>query len=435
MHDLSESDRFIKSALLVGLQNDQQTETETNNLLEELEELVSNLDVAVAAKILVKNRKKNPRFLVGTGKTKELLGLAEEHKVDAIIFDDELSPAQQRNWSMAANDTLLIIDRHEVILDIFNRRAHTREARLQVQLARMEYDLPRMKRAWTHLDRQKGGGAMQRDAGEKQIEIDQRLIRNRIAKLKKELAEVVKKRSLQRKKRIETPYPTAAIVGYTNAGKSTLLNALTHSEVFAKDKLFATLDPTTRRLDLPNGRPLLLTDTVGFVRKLPHRLIQAFKATLEEAIVSDFLIHVVDASNPDFQQHYQTTLQVLSELGAENTPRITVFNKMDLLEDPPLHWILTELEQAPIRVSAQTGEGLEQLKECCQNMLNDHEGPFHLLIPYNRYDILNLLHKSGTIESEDHEEDGIHLKASIEKRHLHAIHSFLTEKPTAIKTK
>ena len=415
---------FINHALLIGVQSREQTQEEAQNLLDELVELVSNLNVGIVAQKLVKIRDHNPKFLVGKGKMAELLELAIELNADSIIFDEALTPAQQRNWEQMADNRLLVIDRQEVILDIFNRRAQTREARLQVELARLEYDLPRMKRAWTHLDRQRGGGAVQRDAGEKQIEIDQRLIRQRISRVKKELQEVVQHREVQRKKRVQVPLPTAAMIGYTNAGKSSLLNFLTQSSILVEDKLFATLDPTTRRMELPNGQPLLLTDTVGFVRRLPHKLVEAFKATLEEAIIANFLIHVIDASSPAFEEHRATTLAVIRELGADQQPMITVFNKMDRLSarHPPL---LTPLNlERSVCISVKTGEGVDTLLEHCQELLQTDFKTMQLVIPHNRYDLINHLHEAGSVDEERHEENGVHITGRIPNRLLDKLKPF-----------
>ena len=257
--------------MLIGITLPGEAPQTTEGLLEELAELVTTLGIAICHRQQLAIRKPQAKFLVGSGQATRLIDEARAHNCDVIVFDNELTPAQQRNWEQSADDKILVIDRQEVILDIFGKRARTREAVLQVELARMEYNMPRLKRAWTHLSRQRGGGAMQRDAGETQLELDQRMVRTRIARLKRELQEVVKHRHLQRKRRMTVPVPTCAIVGYTNAGKSSLLNALTDSAILAEDKLFATLDPTSRRCSLPGGQPLVVTDTVGFVRNLPHR--------------------------------------------------------------------------------------------------------------------------------------------------------------------
>ncbi|MBT5692745.1 MAG: GTPase HflX, partial [Opitutae bacterium] len=318
-------------------------------------------------------------------------------------------PSQQRNWESTSE--LNVIDRQEVILDIFADRAQTREAVLQVELARLQYELPRMKRLWTHLDRQRGGGAVQRGEGEAQIEIDQRLIRKRIAKVKSELKQVEKRRGIQRKQRMKVPVPSFAIVGYTNAGKSTLLNCLTGSDVLAADKLFATLDPTSRKLTLPSGRIIVGTDTVGFVNRLPHRLIQAFKATLEEALVADFLVHVLDSSNPAVEVHLKTTLEVLEELGAEGKPRITVFNKTDLVEDPVCLRQLGKLVPGALSVSCKTAEGVDGLLSRMDEALRESPVLSELVVPYKHYDLIAQLHELGCIQEEKNLDHGIRILA------------------------
>src|SRR5215207_5456326 len=297
-------------ALLVGTYVEASERDEATSLLEELEELVRTLGLIIGDRMMVHHREVHARFLIGSGKAEEIARLAETNGFDVIIFDHELTPSQQRNWETLSGRA--VIDRQEVILDIFARRAQTREARLQVELARAEYYLPRLTRAWGHLVRQ-GGGIGGRGEGESQLEQDKRRLRTKIDRLKEELKEVRSSRATQRKDRKRTPVPNAAIVGYTNSGKSSLLRRLTGAEVLIEDKLFATLDTTTRKVALPNKQPLLLTDTVGFVRKLPHRLVEAFNATLEESVLADFLIHVLDASQPAVLEYYHTTRRVLSE--------------------------------------------------------------------------------------------------------------------------
>ena len=322
--------------------------------------------------------------------------LARAHECDCIVFDNMFLPSQQRNWEELAD--VCVIDREEVILDIFSKRAQTREARLQVDLARMQYSLPRLTRMWGHLDREggggQGGGGASRGMGEQQIEVDRRLARTRIDQCKRELAEVRKQRNTRRKEREKMGTPCAAIAGYTNAGKSTLLNKLSDAEVMAKDMLFATLDTTTRAIELPDGQPLLLTDTVGFVRNLPHRLVEAFKATLEESVLADFIIHVLDASSPEVNKFYKTTMEVLEELGAGEKPIITVLNKIDVLNDPVKLAGLEVSFPNTISVSAMTGEGMEALLQKCSEMLADRVQTLTYRIPQSRGDIPGMLHLS-----------------------------------------
>ena len=324
---------MVERALVVRLYFDTREEEESSSLLTELGELVSTLGIEIADSVLAKSRQMHKKLLCGKGKAAEICELARAHECDVIVIDNNLAPSQQREWEALSD--LCVIDREEVILDIFAKRAHTREARLQVELARMQYALPRLARMWGHLDRESagsggaGGGGASRGMGEKQIEVDRRLAHMSIDRCKRELEVVRKQRKTQRKEREKLATPHGAIVGYTNAGKSTLLNRLSGSEVMAKDMLFATLDTTTRRIELPDGQPLLITDTVGFVRNLPHRLVEAFKATLEESVLADFLIHVLDASAPEIETFHETTLKVLGELGAADKKIITVLNKID----------------------------------------------------------------------------------------------------------
>ena len=398
-----------KHAFLVGVIMPDVQDVDYEESLQELAELASNLDYQVKDSLLVKIRKPQAKFLVGTGKAEEIMELAKQNKCGTILFDEPLLPSQQRNWEKVSE--MNVIDRQEIILDIFADRAQTKEAVLQVELARLHYELPRMKRLWTHLDRQRGGGTVQRGEGEAQIEIDQRLIRKRISKVKAELDQVVKRRGVQRKLRRKVPVPTAAIVGYTNAGKSTLLNRMTGSEVLAADKLFATLDPTSRKLTLPSGRNFVATDTVGFVRRLPHRLIEAFKATLEEALVADVLIHVLDASNPAAPAHHQTTLDVLTELHADDKPRITVFNKCDQLDDHDQRQKLNVLDPDAIFLSAHTGEGVDQLLQALDEHLRQTPILTQLLLPYDQYELVAQLHECGCVQKEENLDEGIQILA------------------------
>ncbi|EDY81447.1 GTP-binding proten HflX [Verrucomicrobiia bacterium DG1235] len=408
MFDLEDNRKKVQRALLVGIQDSKMSSEDAERLLDELQELTANLDIPTVDRVVVKLRKANPAFLLGTGKVQELIAHAKEIEADVIIFDDELTPAQQRNWEAEAK--IAVIDRQEIIIDIFSERAHTKEASLQVALARMEYSLPRLRRAWTHLSRQRGGGTGARGQGETQLEADSRMIRDRIAITKKELKEVIQHRHVQRAKRLRKPVPTVAIVGYTNAGKSSLLNTMTDSDVLAADKLFATLDPTTRRLELDNSQHVLVTDTVGFVRRLPHRLVEAFKATLEEAVVADLLIHVVDVTNPDAEKHFQTTMEVLKEIEADKNPMLVVFNKIDALEDPSDRERFMFTHKDALYISANTGEGIAELKETIAHHLNAKFKSKELLIPHERYDVISKLHSSGGIRVQETQDDGVYIE-------------------------
>lgn len=401
-------------AFLVGLRRQEDPDGFAEAMLDELRELVGTLGVEIGGEIIATLREINPRYLVGSGKMEEIATLAKHEGCNLVVFDDELSPAQQRNWESDAK--LRAIDRQEIILDIFASRASTKEATLQVELARLQHQLPRLKRLWSHLDRQRGGGAMQRDAGEKQIEMDSRLLRERIAKVRRELEEVVGRRATQRKQRRRVPVPTVAIVGYTNAGKSSLLNKLTGAHVEAKDQLFATLDPTTRQLTLPSGRKVLLTDTVGFVRRLPHKLVEAFKATLEEAVQADLLLHVVDISSPEYESHLATTREVLEEIGAGERRSIPVFNKVDLVEDPVVLRYARELHPDAELISVHSGRGLDELLARIDAIVAARDEEFVLVVPHDHYDIIGRLHKEGVIHSEKFLDDGVHLEVVVPPR-------------------
>lgn len=396
-------------AFLIGVQTPQMAPGESAELLEELVELVENLRIGVIRTVNVNLRSPTPATLLGSGKTEELVAQAKAEGADLIVIDESLTPAQQRNWESLSG--MAVIDREEVILDIFADRARTREAVLQVALARMEYSLPRLTRAWTHLSRQRGGGGgsgAMGGEGETQLEQDRRLVNDRITRLKRELIVVRKQRGVQRHKRQRVPVPTAAVVGYTNAGKSSLLNALTGADVLAEDKLFATLDPTTRQLLLRGNQKLLVTDTVGFIRRLPHRLVESFKATLEEAVVADFLIHVLDVTAPNVASHHATTLGVLRELEANDKRMLTVFNKIDAATPGQLR-DARQLAPDALFVSARTGAGLGELQDRCVELIADTLGSISLLVPHARYDVVAKLHAIGHVQSEEQRDDGVYI--------------------------
>lgn len=415
MFEVRDKPQMVEKALLVRICFDKREEDESRSLLAELAELVNTLGIAVGGTELIRSREMHKKFLCGTGKAAEVSELARTMECDCLVFDNELAPSQQREWEEAAN--MAVIDREEVILDIFARRAQTKEARLQVELARMEYALPRMARMWGHLDREGGGGsggsAAARGMGEQQIEVDRRLARKRIDRIKVELDLVRKQRATQRKERQKTETPHAAIVGYTNAGKSTLLNQLAGSDVLEADMLFATLDPTTRRIDLPDGRELLLTDTVGFVRNLPHRLVEAFKATLEEAILADFLVHILDASEPELDRLYDTTLKVMAELGAADKPVLTVLNKVDLVEDPQRLSQLQDQYPDAVSLSAKSGQGIELLEHTFIEYLSQHVTRRRYRIPQHRGDLISLLHSEAKVIDTAYEGNDVVVEALV----------------------
>lgn len=414
MADFLTEQKSTTRAFLVGVQTPTMTAGEGAELLGELRELVENLHLPVTRSTLVTLRDRaQPKFLIGSGKASELIAQAKEDGADVIVIDEELTPAQQRNWEEESG--LAVIDRQEVILEIFADRARTREAVIQVALARMEYSLPRLTRAWSHLSRQRGKGALGGE-GETQLEQDRRIVRDRITHLKQELARVLTQRATQRVRRLRTPVPGAAIVGYTNAGKSSLLNRLTGAGVFAADQLFATLDPTTRQLVLPDGRHLLLTDTVGFIRRLPHRLVEAFKATLEEVVMADFVIHLLDAANPNVEHHHATTLDVLGELGAAGKPMLTVFNKTDAVPARALALLRARHPDAHF-ISVHTGAGLAALLARCGELLPDDALSAQLLIPHDRHDLVGKLHQVGTVRAQESGDDGVRLTARYPRKH------------------
>lgn len=392
-------------AYLVGVTEAGEDPAEAEEHLKELKELVSTLNIPIAGTMMTAIRQApHPKYYVGSGKAEEIAQAAKAANAELIVFDTELGASQQRNLERLTR--ISAADRQEIILDIFAARARTKEAVLQVELARNRYFLPRLTRAWSHLSRQHGGAMGTRGEGEKQIEYDRRMVKLRISQLEKDLAEVRKQRNVQRKGRIRKGLPLAAIVGYTNAGKSSLLNRLTGADALVEDQLFATLDPTTRKFILPNHGELILTDTVGFIRKLPHTLVEAFKSTLEEALLADFLVMVLDISNPEAESHWKTTLAVLTELGAERKPMLTVFNKCDLQTDPLVRLRMRAMDPDGVFVSCRTGEGLDRLGLALAAFQKKHSELEELLVPPNRPDIVAALHSRASLIEGNYLDDG-----------------------------
>lgn len=422
--EIREKPEMVERALLVGLGMPGDSRRERTALLAELEDLVSNLGIGIVGTMLEFTREIQAKYLCGIGKAEEIRAKVEELDADCLIFDNLLSPSQQREWEKLANVT--VIDREEVILDIFAKRARTREAVMQVDLARMQYALPRMTGMWKHLDRQrggsgggKGGGAAARGEGEKQIEVDRRLARERIEAIRDELELVRRQRGTQRKERTRQGIPTAAIVGYTNAGKSSLLNLITGAGVLAQNILFATLDTTSRKIELPDGQPLVLTDTVGFIRNLPHRLVEAFKSTLEEAVLADFLIQVVDASDEDALRHYETTCEVLASLGAEDKPMVVVWNKCDLIPEDvrevTLQALSAKLCCPSLCMSVLENKGVDELLASCVEMLSHRVERQTYRIPLAESRIIAIMHRDGKVLSTEYEGNDAIVEAILPK--------------------
>lgn len=429
MINVREKPNRVEKALLVGVFKDTVQKQDAESLLDELNSLVNTLGIPVAESLLVRVAEPSPRYFVGSGKAEEIFSRSKRIGADVIIFDNELSPAQQRNLESLVG--IAVIDRQEVILDIFAQRAQTKEARLQVDLARMEYSLPRLTRAWGHLNRQ-GGELGGKGEGETQLETDRRLVRRRIDRLKDDIELVRSRRATQRKKRVRLPIPSCAIVGYTNAGKSALLKKLTGAHVLVEDKLFATLDTTTRRVELPTGQGLLLTDTVGFVRNLPHRLVEAFKATLEEAVLSDFLVHVLDASHPQVYDFCATTIKVLEDLGADSKKMITVLNKVDCLADEStLHALRLHFPDG-VFISALTGRGLDELLHRMADMLSDRVVKVEVALPLERTDLLSLLHRTSNVLSIGYKQGCANVVAAVSPKVYARLERYLVKREGAL---
>ena len=417
-----------KRALLVAVYNGPAQLPACDEHLDELELLCQTYGIDTTDRFPCQVRKFNASTLISSGKVEEIHDLAEELKVDVIVFDDEIAPSQQRNLEKIFK--IPVIDRSEVIIGVFAQRAHSREAKLQVELARLRYLSPRLKRMWTHLSRQQataGGGAYLKGKGEKQIEIDRRLLKTRISQLQKEINEVRAHRDTQRIQRERSEIPTFAIVGYTNAGKSTLLNALTEAGIFTEDKLFATLDTTTRKFTLPNNQDILLTDTVGFIRKLPHLLVAAFRSTLEEAVQADILIHLIDASHPMALEQAEATIEVLNELGAKEKPVITVLNKIDKIEDSSIIKKLRVKFPKTVSISALKKEGFEQLIELMVEELQKRRRVISLRIPQKDYAVVSEVMGYGNILNQDYEENDVMIRVDIPSQHIGRLEQYIEE--------
>lgn len=403
----------IETALLAAVDIG---EYDTENSLDELEELAKSAGAQVVGKVIQKKDHPDPATLFGSGRIQEIAEFVKANEVSLVIVDQELSPAQQKNIERQVDAA--IIDRTTLILDIFAQRAKTSEGRLQVELAQLKYRLPRLTGQGTSLSRL-GGGIGTRGPGESKLESDKRHIRRRIHALEEQLAELEKRRGLLRKRRKKDDVITVAIVGYTNVGKSTLLNTLTDAGVLAQDMLFATLDPTSRALLLPDGRKVMLVDTVGLVSRLPHHLVEAFKSTLEEAANSDLILNVCDVSSPEFDRQLEITTLLLKDLGAETVPVLTVLNKCDRLVMPPL-----SLDKKTAAISAKTGEGLDKLLEKISLNLPETHRRLTLLLPYSEGALASEVRETGKVYTEEFRSDGIYLDANIDVRLCHKVQDY-----------
>lgn len=397
---------FKERVILVGVS--EQDGDDAEDSLAELAELVKTAGASVAGTLIQKRELIHPGTYVGTGKVAEIAELLEHTGATGIVCDDELSPAQLKNLETMLNTK--VMDRTLIILDIFAARATTSEGKIQVELAQLKYRLSRLTGLGRSMSRL-GGGIGTRGPGEKKLEIDRRLINDRIAQLNRELKEVVKHREIARAKRERNAVPVVAIVGYTNAGKSTLLNHLTDAEVLEEDKLFATLDPTTRMLELEGHQQVLLTDTVGFIRKLPHHLIEAFKSTLEEAKYADYIIHVVDASNPQRDKQIYIVYETLDHLGVKNKKILTLFNKIDIrTDDDQLQDFRAD---HVLQISATENAGLDAVKDVLQEMLREDKIYIERVIPYAQAGVLQLVRNKGELVSEEYVPEGISIRAYV----------------------
>lgn len=404
-----EFDEIPERAILVGIDRPGSTWS-LESSLGELERLVDTAGAVVVGSTTQKLESPNPRTFVGSGKAEEIAEMCTALEANLVVFDDELTPSQQSNLEKIVGKSVKIIDRTALILDIFALHATTKEGRLQVRLAQNQYLLPRLRGMWAHLasNRMGGGVGSRFGEGESQLEVDRRMVRKRITSIKRELAHVADVRSIQRVGRFASGMFKVALAGYTNAGKSSLLNTLTNADVLAYDKLFATLDSTTRKYELPEGREIILTDTVGFIQKLPTTLVEAFKSTLDEISGADLILHVVDASSPEYEDQIEAVELVLAQIHAEELPRILVFNKIDLLDEDALRALKNRHPHA-ICVSAVTGEDLDSLITRIAQVAAAQDQRMEVLIPYQRGDLVSLAHERCRILEEHYDENGTSL--------------------------
>jgi len=394
---------------------------EAERSLDELEELARTAGLIVLKKVIQKRPARDAACYIGRGKVEELASMLQELGAETLVFDDELSGAQIRNIEEITGAKVL--DRTMLILDIFAQRARSKEGKLQVELAQLKYRLPRLTGMGGRLSRL-GGGIGTRGPGERKLETDRRHIRRRITTLEKELRNIAKRRKLTRENRQRNEIPVVALVGYTNSGKTTLMNVLCNTDLFAEDKLFATLDTTTRRLLLPDGKQVLLVDTVGFIRKLPHELVEAFKSTLEEAVTADLLLHVVDTSDEEAAEHMKVTIDLLHSLGAESKPVITVLNKIDKISSPDVIRSLHN-NKYTFEISALNGTGIEKLLSGIQSIFDTEYKEYRLKIPFGEGWVLPFIHSNGSVIYQEYQEEGIYIKAKLNKAMIEKVREYI----------
>ncbi len=414
-YDLKEK-VFLVSAALKSSQQRKKVGYSILESLEELGRLAETAGLEVVGYTYQLLDVPNPRTYVGTGKVAEIADAIQDTGAETVVFDDELSPGQMRNLEKALGENVRLCDRTALILDIFSQRAATREGKLQVELAQAEYQLPRLTRMWSHLERQTSGGGQGgqvKGMGEKQIEVDRRLLRNQAAKLRRQIEEVRSHRKAYRERRAAAPIPVIALVGYTNAGKSSLLNTLTDAGVVAEDQLFATLDPTTRRVIMPGGQEILFSDTVGFIQKLPTQLVAAFRATLEEIKDASLLLHVVDASHPSAAAQVDAVNKVLEDLEVQNIPALTVWNKIDACANPEAVMSVASKRQETVCVSATESYGIDDLLDAITQQLQKKMLNMVVLIPYNKGDLVDEIHRSGVVLREEYTDQGTMMQVHV----------------------